>query len=96
MLTYSGILILSAIIFISGVLIILKLFKSYIPFYSDWPGWTSMILAFLFLIGIQITFMGVLGEYIARIFDEVRNRPYYIVEDVLKYPGQIENTNKES
>jgi glycosyltransferase involved in cell wall biosynthesis len=72
------------------ILVILKAFKSLIPFYHDLPGWTSVILAFFFLIGIQITFMGILGEYIARIFDEVRNRPYYIVEKVMKPPGQNE------
>ena len=46
------------------------------------PGWTSIILVVFFVLAIQIVFMGVLGEYIARIFDEVRNRPYYIVEKV--------------
>lgn len=94
LLTYSGILILAAIIILSVTLVIMKLLKSHIPFYHDLHGWTSVILAFLFLLGIQITFMGILGEYIARIFDEVRNRPYYIIEKVFKNPGQIEITGK--
>lgn len=82
LLTYSGMFILCIIGFLSIALIIMKLFASHLWFYRDLPGWTSMVLAFLFLFGIQITFLGIIGEYIARIFDEVRNRPYYIVEAV--------------
>ena len=48
------------------------------------PGWTSIILAIFFVLGIQIIFQGILGEYIARIFDEVRSRPYYIVDQIYK------------
>ena len=48
------------------------------------PGWTSIILAIFFVLGIQIIFLGILGEYIARIFDEVRSRPYYIVDQIYK------------
>jgi dolichol-phosphate mannosyltransferase len=48
------------------------------------PGWTSIILAVFFVLGIQIIFQGILGEYIARIFDEVRSRPYYIVDQIYK------------
>lgn len=92
LLTYFGMFILAAIVIVSIILVIMKLFESHIPFYHDLPGWTSVILAFLFLLGIQITFMGILGEYIARIFDEVRNRPYYIVEKVLRNLGQIDKT----
>ena len=48
----------------------------------DVPGWTSIILAIFFVLGIQIIFLGILGEYIARIFDEVRSRPYYIIDQI--------------
>jgi len=43
------------------------------------PGWTSLFSALLFTGGIQLFFLGVLGEYISLIFDEVKNRPRYIV-----------------
>jgi dolichol-phosphate mannosyltransferase len=42
-------------------------------------GWSSMMVALLFLSGVQIVLMGVLGLYIGRIYDEVRGRPTYIV-----------------
>lgn len=43
-------------------------------------GWTSLIIAIMFFGGIQLFFLGVLGLYIARIFIQVKERPYYIVE----------------
>ncbi len=42
------------------------------------PGWTSTIVVVLFLGGIQLMVLGILGEYIGRIFDEVKNRPHYV------------------
>lgn len=45
----------------------------------DVPGWTSLFAAVIFTGGIQLLFLGVLGEYISLIFDEVKNRPRYIV-----------------
>jgi polyisoprenyl-phosphate glycosyltransferase len=45
----------------------------------DLPGWTTLVVAITFLNGIQLMAIGVLGEYIARIFNEVKGRPNYIV-----------------
>lgn len=43
-------------------------------------GWTSLIIAIMLFGGIQLFFLGILGLYIARIFNQVKERPYYIVE----------------
>ncbi len=43
------------------------------------PGWSSLMAAMLFLSGVQINLMGVIGLYLGRIYDEVRGRPTYIV-----------------
>ncbi|HEX5312452.1 glycosyltransferase family 2 protein [Aquabacterium sp.] len=46
-------------------------------------GWTTIIVCLLFFVGIQLISLGILGEYIARIFEEVKNRPVYVVRRAL-------------
>jgi glycosyltransferase involved in cell wall biosynthesis len=41
------------------------------------PGWTSLVIVVLILSGVQILFIGLIGEYIARIFEEAKGRPLY-------------------
>ena len=46
-------------------------------------GWTSMMVLILFLFGLNFAFLGILGEYIGRIFLETKQRPNYIIEQVI-------------
>lgn len=46
------------------------------------PGWASLAAGLAFLGGVQLIFIGVLGEYIARIYNEVKGRPNYIIEHI--------------
>jgi dolichol-phosphate mannosyltransferase len=46
------------------------------------PGWASIILVSTFLGGANLVFLGLIGEYIASIFDEIKHRPIYIVDAV--------------
>ena len=46
-------------------------------------GWTSMMVLMLFLFGLNFAFLGVLGEYIGRIFLETKQRPNFIIEQVV-------------
>jgi glycosyltransferase involved in cell wall biosynthesis len=48
-------------------------------FGADLPGWATLVVAITFLNGIQLMAIGVVGEYIARIFNEVKGRPNYII-----------------
>lgn len=52
------------------------------------PGWASVAVAISFLGGAQLTVLGVLGEYIARIHEEVKQRPLYLVGDACGLPGE--------
>ena len=46
------------------------------------PGWTSLLALVALLGGFQLIFLGVIGEYIGLIFDEVKHRPLYLVDRV--------------
>ena len=45
-------------------------------------GWSTLIVAISFLGGIQLLFIGILGEYIGRIYTEVKSRPNYLIADI--------------
>jgi dolichol-phosphate mannosyltransferase len=45
----------------------------------DLPGWTSLMVVVLFLGGIQLITIGIVGEYVARIYEEVKSRPLYLI-----------------
>lgn len=47
----------------------------------SWSGYTSLMASILFLGGVQLIMIGLLGEYLARVFDEVKRRPLYLVGD---------------
>lgn len=49
-------------------------------FGSTVPGWTSLILSVWFLGGLQLIGMGIVGEYIGKLYQEVKHRPKFIIE----------------
>jgi len=68
----------SGISFIVGIYeIALRVFTGY-----NLPGYTSTIFAILFLGGVQLIGIGILGEYIGRIYEEIKGRPLYLVAGV--------------
>ena len=68
---------------VSGITFLISLYALYARFVSkDFvPGWTSLILAVLFIGGVQLISIGIIGEYISRLSTNVRSRPLYIVSD---------------
>jgi dolichol-phosphate mannosyltransferase len=47
------------------------------------PGWASIVVVLAFLGGVQLTVLGVMGEYVAQIHQEVKRRPLYLVRDLV-------------
>jgi len=77
MVTYLGALLCVGSMLAALGLIIYKLVGNVVA------GWTSMMVLMLFLFGLNFAFLGILGEYIGRIFLETKQRPNYIIEQVL-------------
>ncbi|MGQ9650863.1 MAG: glycosyltransferase family 2 protein [Phycisphaerae bacterium] len=50
------------------------------------PGWTALIMTVLILGGVQLLCLGIIAEYIGRIFEEVKQRPLYVVRELIGKP----------
>ncbi|MDZ7673276.1 MAG: glycosyltransferase family 2 protein [Halanaerobiales bacterium] len=81
-------------LFISGASFIYILRIIYLKYFTDQTivGWSSIMVSNLFLGGIILLTLGILGEYIGRIYTELKNRPQYIVKD--KYGFNEDNKNE--
>jgi dolichol-phosphate mannosyltransferase len=58
--------------------------------YQHWTGntvrgWTSTIVTVLFLGGVQLFTLGVIGEYLSRMLDEIKGRPLYVVDEEINF-----------
>jgi dolichol-phosphate mannosyltransferase len=75
--SYFG-FIVSAVAFVVAISeILIRIFTGY-----NLPGYTSLIFAILFLGGVQLIGIGILGEYIGRIYEEIKGRPLYVIAGV--------------
>jgi glycosyltransferase involved in cell wall biosynthesis len=79
--TYAGMLSAGLAFIAIPVVIILRIFDSYLP------GFGAITIAILLLGGIQLIALGVIGEYVGRIYDEVKHRPLYIVREERNRPS---------
>jgi polyisoprenyl-phosphate glycosyltransferase len=75
--TISGFL----VSFISFVLMIYALWSRFVWKVYE-PGWTSLMLSVLFIGGIQLIAVGIIGEYIGRISNNVKQRPLYLIREM--------------
>ena len=66
-------------VLVSLILMIYALISYFFKLNDLSPGWTSIMIAITFFAGIQLVSIWVLSEYIARIYDETRKRPEYII-----------------
>ncbi len=83
--TYLGFVILA--LSLGGMMFILLWrifnFQLFSHYPSEVPGWTSMVCLLLFIGGIQFLILGVIGEFIGRIYNEVKQRPRWIIRTTL-------------
>ncbi|QIX61417.1 glycosyltransferase family 2 protein [Hymenobacter lutimineralis] len=68
---------------VSGLAFLVMLYTLYARFVAgDYqPGWASLMVSILFLGGVQLIAIGIIGEYLARLSANVRRRPLYIISD---------------
>lgn len=86
--TWTGVL----ISFLSFLFIIWNIYQRLIDNKSLIVGWSSLIVTILFMGGIQILFLGIIGEYIARIFNEVKKRPLYLIKETTKKEKNVKKS----
>jgi glycosyltransferase involved in cell wall biosynthesis len=75
------------IISISSMIYGLFVFIETIVMGADLQGWPTLVVSIAFLSGIQLISIGILGEYIAQVFSEVKNRPLYFIEETIQKEG---------
>ncbi|HYP83632.1 glycosyltransferase family 2 protein [Variovorax sp.] len=71
-----------------AVIAILGIFYSLFVrlFTSVWvEGWAALMIAVLFVGGVQLISVGILGEYVGRIYNEIKQRPLYVVQELLGF-----------
>ncbi|PLC48052.1 glycosyltransferase [Pollutimonas subterranea] len=51
-------------------------------------GWTALMIAVLFIGGVQLISIGILGEYIGRIYNEIKKRPLYVVQEYIGFANE--------
>lgn len=76
--TYTGFA-TTLISFIVGIILIIRRLMGIVA-----PGWTSIVVLLLFLFGLNFAFLGIIGEYLGKIFMETKQRPKFIISKIIK------------
>jgi len=81
-------------LFMSFISFVAILIIFYLKFFTSAtvpvPGWASVVVAILVLGGIQLVATGIIGEYLGRVYDEVKRRPLYVVQETLGIEAEKE------
>lgn len=84
--SYIGVLI-SLASFLYALMIVTQV----LLFGKDLPGYASLITIVLFLGGVQLISLGVIGEYLGRLFTEIKRRPIYIVDSIYENGASVKS-----
>ena len=81
---YFGLIITLLTFIYVGFLIVEK----FVSPHNTITGWTSLIIAVLFFGGVQLMSLGIIGQYIGRIYREIKNRPLYVINGKFGFNGE--------
>jgi len=87
--SYIGLLVAIPSFFYASFLVLRTLLLG-----ADLPGYASIMVAVLFLGGVQLVSLGVIGEYLGRIYEEVKGRPLYLVRETYGFDSTPAVNNK--
>jgi glycosyltransferase involved in cell wall biosynthesis len=87
--TYGGIVVAMAAIIYGGFITVRT-----VLFGNPVPGYPSLLVLILFLGGVQLMTLGVIGEYLGRVFNETKERPIYLIERLL--PSQVRMARQDA
>lgn len=60
-----------------------SVYALYAKFWSHTPqGFTALIIAITFVGGANLFFLGIIGEYVGRVYEETKGRPHYVIRDI--------------
>jgi dolichol-phosphate mannosyltransferase len=81
----------------AGLFILYGMYALYAKFVTGdtVPGWTSVILTMSFLAAMQFFIMGLLGEYVGIIYEEVKRRPRYLVNEMVEFSATPERASRD-
>jgi dolichol-phosphate mannosyltransferase len=71
-----------------GISFLFALYSLYAKFWMHSPqGFTALILAMTFFFGVNLFFLGIIGEYVGRIYEEAKGRPHYVILKIVRHDG---------
>ena len=83
--------VVSALAFLYGLYIVIET----LMFGSDVAGWATVAAGIMFSTGIQLVCIGVIGEYVGRLYEEVKQRPLYLINETISSEPQIQDIDSE-
>ena len=71
-----------------GLSVLYAIYALYVKFFVGSPqGFTAIIIVMTFLSGMNLFFMGVIGEYVGRVYEETKARPHYVIGKIIGRQG---------
>jgi dolichol-phosphate mannosyltransferase len=89
--TYLGMLISALSVAVAGWALIARF-----VFHATVPGWTTVIVLVSLLASVQLIMTGILGEYIGRIYEQVKARPLYVLSDLINFADESAKDSPEA